>query len=43
MIFTVYTIYSYENVTLGFIFYVLCDIYDFILRIRYKLNWIHMP
>jgi len=43
IIFTVFTIYIYENVILAFNFYALCDIFDFILRIRNKLNWIQMP
>jgi hypothetical protein len=43
MILPVFTIYIYENVIFSFIFYVLCDIFDFMLRIRNKLNWIQMP
>ncbi len=38
-----FTINNYENVILSFIFYVLCDIFNFMLRIPNKLNWIQMP
>ena len=43
MILPVFTINNYENVILSFIFYVLCDIFNFMLRIPNKLNWIQMP
>ena len=38
MILPVFTINSYENVILSFIFYVLCGNFNFMLRIRNKLN-----
>jgi len=43
MILPVFTINSYENVILSFIFYVLCDNFNYMLRIRNKLNGIQMP